>query len=87
MATATDPHRHGVGEPGRSVAAAGRVIRDEELVDRLPAEPHDVRMTHALTPGPRRLTQVFGALLHRGSQGIAQTLGIGVSDVQVRRDG
>lgn len=27
------------------------VVRDEELVDRLPAEPHDVAMTHALTPG------------------------------------
>lgn len=27
------------------------VVRDEELVERLPAEPHDVRMTHALTPG------------------------------------
>jgi 5-formyltetrahydrofolate cyclo-ligase len=27
------------------------VVRDGELVDRLPAEPHDVRMTHALTPG------------------------------------
>jgi 5-formyltetrahydrofolate cyclo-ligase len=26
------------------------VIRDDELVDRLPAEPHDVPMTHALTP-------------------------------------
>ncbi len=26
------------------------VVRDEEVVDRLPAEPHDVRMTHALTP-------------------------------------
>jgi 5-formyltetrahydrofolate cyclo-ligase len=26
------------------------VVRDGELVDRLPAEPHDVRMTHALTP-------------------------------------
>jgi 5-formyltetrahydrofolate cyclo-ligase len=26
------------------------VVRDEELVDRLPGEPHDVRMTHALTP-------------------------------------
>jgi 5-formyltetrahydrofolate cyclo-ligase len=26
------------------------VVRDEELVDELPAEPHDVRMTHALTP-------------------------------------
>lgn len=27
------------------------VIRDEELVDALPSEPHDVPMTHALTPG------------------------------------
>lgn len=27
------------------------VVRDDELVDRLPTEPHDVRMTHALTPG------------------------------------
>jgi 5-formyltetrahydrofolate cyclo-ligase len=26
------------------------VVRDDELVDALPAEPHDVRMTHALTP-------------------------------------
>lgn len=26
------------------------VVRDDELVDRLPAEPHDARMTHALTP-------------------------------------
>src|SRR4029077_10013888 len=26
------------------------VVRDDELVDRLPAEPHEVRMTHALTP-------------------------------------
>jgi 5-formyltetrahydrofolate cyclo-ligase len=26
------------------------VVRDAELVDLLPAEPHDVRMTHALTP-------------------------------------
>ena len=26
------------------------MVRDEELVDELPAEPHDVRMTHALTP-------------------------------------
>ena len=26
------------------------VVRDEELVDVLPADPHDVRMTHALTP-------------------------------------
>jgi 5-formyltetrahydrofolate cyclo-ligase len=27
------------------------VIRDEELLDELPHEPHDVAMTHALTPG------------------------------------
>jgi 5-formyltetrahydrofolate cyclo-ligase len=27
------------------------VVRDDELVDNLPAEPHDVAMTHALTPG------------------------------------
>jgi 5-formyltetrahydrofolate cyclo-ligase len=27
------------------------VVRDEELVDELPAEPHDIAMTHALTPG------------------------------------
>lgn len=26
------------------------IVRDEELVDELPAEPHDVPMTHALTP-------------------------------------
>lgn len=26
------------------------VVRDTELVDALPAEPHDVSMTHALTP-------------------------------------
>ncbi len=27
------------------------MVRDEELVDELPADPHDVPMTHALTPG------------------------------------
>jgi 5-formyltetrahydrofolate cyclo-ligase len=27
------------------------VIRDEELLEELPHEPHDVPMTHALTPG------------------------------------
>jgi 5-formyltetrahydrofolate cyclo-ligase len=27
------------------------VVRDDELFDELPAEPHDVAMTHALTPG------------------------------------
>ena len=26
------------------------VVRDPELVDELPAEPHDIPMTHALTP-------------------------------------
>lgn len=26
------------------------IVRDAELVDELPSEPHDVRMTHALTP-------------------------------------
>jgi 5-formyltetrahydrofolate cyclo-ligase len=25
-------------------------VRDAEFVDELPSEPHDVRMTHALTP-------------------------------------
>lgn len=33
--------------PGALLVA---VIRDEELVAELPSEPHDVRMTHALTP-------------------------------------
>jgi 5-formyltetrahydrofolate cyclo-ligase len=36
------------------------VIRDEELLDELPHEPHDVRMTHALTPG-RGLIELGGA--------------------------
>ena len=27
------------------------VVRDDELLDEVPAEPHDVRMTDALTPG------------------------------------
>ncbi|WP_019731575.1 5-formyltetrahydrofolate cyclo-ligase, partial [Mycobacterium avium] len=26
------------------------LVRDAELLDELPAEPHDVPMTHALTP-------------------------------------
>jgi len=37
-----------LADPGASLVA---VVRDDELVDQLPAEPHDVRMTHALTPG------------------------------------
>jgi 5-formyltetrahydrofolate cyclo-ligase len=46
----------GVGFYDRSLPLAAptarlvAVVRDDELVDRLPAEPHDVRMTHALTP-------------------------------------
>ena len=36
------------------------VIRDEELLEELPHEPHDVAMTHALTPG-RGLIEVGGA--------------------------
>ena len=27
------------------------VVRDEELLDEVPHEPHDVPVTHALTPG------------------------------------
>jgi 5-formyltetrahydrofolate cyclo-ligase len=47
----------GAGHYDRSLvfASAGAarlaVVRDEELVERLPGEPHDVRMTGALTPG------------------------------------
>ncbi|WP_448407876.1 5-formyltetrahydrofolate cyclo-ligase [Mycolicibacterium sp. XJ647] len=46
----------GAGFYDRSLRLAGRdtqmiaVVRDEELLDELPAEPHDVPMTHALTP-------------------------------------
>jgi len=35
------------------------VIRDEELLDEVPHEPHDVPMTHALTPG-RGLIELVG---------------------------
>jgi 5-formyltetrahydrofolate cyclo-ligase len=47
----------GAGFYDRSLALADAdarlvaVVRDDELLDRLPAESHDVRMTHALTPG------------------------------------
>lgn len=34
--------------PGTRLVA---VVRDGEVLDELPGEPHDVRMTHALTPG------------------------------------
>jgi 5-formyltetrahydrofolate cyclo-ligase len=37
----------GVRDPEARLMA---VVRDEELVEELPAEPHDVAMTHALTP-------------------------------------
>ncbi len=46
----------GAGLSDRSLTLAApdtpliAVVRDDELVDRLPAEPHDVRMTHALMP-------------------------------------
>ena len=33
--------------PGTRLIA---VVRDAEVVDELPSEPHDIRMTHALTP-------------------------------------
>ena len=37
--------------PGRDPhARLIAVVRDDELVEQLPAEPHDVPMTHALTP-------------------------------------
>ncbi|HKS44151.1 MAG TPA: 5-formyltetrahydrofolate cyclo-ligase [Amycolatopsis sp.] len=47
----------GAGYYDRSLVHAGpetalvAVVRDDELVERLPAEAHDVRMTGALTPG------------------------------------
>jgi 5-formyltetrahydrofolate cyclo-ligase len=46
----------GAGFYDRTLRLAGTsarlvaVVRDDELVDELPAEPHDVAMTHALTP-------------------------------------
>ncbi|WP_235672956.1 5-formyltetrahydrofolate cyclo-ligase [Mycolicibacterium hodleri] len=47
----------GAGYYDRSLAMADpsarliATVRDDEVLDRLPAEPHDVPMTHALTPG------------------------------------
>jgi 5-formyltetrahydrofolate cyclo-ligase len=47
----------GAGFYDRTMGLAGpaarlvAVVRDDELVDEIPAEPHDVPMTHALTPG------------------------------------
>ena len=46
----------GGGYYDRSLALCGpgarlvAVVRDDEVVDELPSEPHDVRMTHVLTP-------------------------------------
>jgi 5-formyltetrahydrofolate cyclo-ligase len=34
-----------------SAARLIAMVRDDEVVDHLPGEPHDVAMTHALTPG------------------------------------
>lgn len=65
--------RHGVrlgrgaGYYDRSLAqaAAGTeltaVIRDTELVAELPAQPHDIRMTSALTPGEGLVTMPISA--------------------------
>jgi len=47
--------------PGTRLVA---VVRDDELVESLPAEPHDVRMTHALTPGGGLIA--FGGMTGRG---------------------
>lgn len=47
----------GAGYYDRTLALAASdarlvaVVRDDEILDRLPAEDHDVPMTHALTPG------------------------------------
>ena len=47
----------GAGFYDRSLALADSaarliaMVRDDEVVDHLPGEPHDVPMTHALTPG------------------------------------
>lgn len=38
----------GCADPGTALVA---VVRDSELVPTLPADPHDVRMHYALTPG------------------------------------
>ena len=38
----------GLADPAALLVA---MVRDDEVVDHLPGEPHDVPMTHALTPG------------------------------------
>lgn len=45
------------------------VVRDSELVDQLPCEPHDVRMTHALTPGQGLIDFDTGRESHRRNGG------------------
>lgn len=45
-----------LGDPDARLVA---VIRDEELLDEVPHEPHDVPVTHALTPG-RGLVELLG---------------------------
>lgn len=49
-------------QPGTRLVA---VVRDSEVVDELPAEPHDVRVTHALTPS--------GGLIALGADGASST--------------
>lgn len=46
----------GYADPGAALVA---VVRDSELVPTLPADPHDVRMQYALTPG-RGLVRLRG---------------------------
>ena len=47
--------------PGTRLVA---VVRDDELVEELPSEAHDVRMTHALTP--RQGVVALGDVRHAG---------------------
>lgn len=56
----------GAGYYDRSLAFPAKaefiaVVRDEELVDQLPAEPHDVRMQAVLTPGGGLVRLPFSA--------------------------
>ena len=50
--------------PGTRLVA---VVRDDEVVDELPAESHDVAMTHAFTPGSGLIRLGAGAARHSGS--------------------
>ncbi|MGH3634832.1 5-formyltetrahydrofolate cyclo-ligase [Mycobacterium sp.] len=45
------------------------VVRDCELVGELPCEPHDVRMTHALTPGQGLIDLHTARESHRPNNG------------------